>query len=78
MPSSYTNTTASLLLGGWDINVMNGNLTYLPVYSEGSWNTTMTQMKYGTLSIWKNSATKNSTATFIAGYKYIGLPDAQW
>jgi len=79
MPSALVNTTATIILGGIDFTQINGSLTYLPVSNNTkSWNTTVASMMLGSTTIWNNTLNTNSSAVFVTGYKYIGLPKSHW
>lgn len=79
MPSALVNTTSTIMLGGVDYSQINGSLTYLPVVNNTkSWNTTVTSMMLGSETIWNNTVNINSSAVFVTGYKYIGLPKSHW
>lgn len=79
MPSALVNTTSTIMLGGVDYSQVNGSLTYLPVENNTkSWNTTVASMMLGSETIWNNTVNTNSSAVFVTGYKYIGLPKSHW
>lgn len=66
----------AIVLGGYNETALNGTLTWNSVPQGDQWISDLQDVTINGTSVWNTSvvAQVNSTATFVTGYKYLGLP----
>ena len=76
-PSGDETKAGSMVLGGYDVAQIYGELTWEPSPdADYYWNSTMTKMMIANTTLWELK--DEGIVTFVTGYRYIGVPTPVW